>query len=361
MAKCDFCVERLREGKEPACVTGCPTGALGWGELGDDELKRAAAGSPVPGMAQTEVDPSISIVPLRTDRKAPRQTQPASIPPWRALAERITKQIALAHEWPLVVFTTLMAVLAGLFLGSLFGPPAPNAGAFLAGGLAGLLLSSIHLGRKERAWRAASNARRSWLSREVVLFCAFLVLATLEIHFGGGDPADRPTDHVDLSAWLAAACALAVLLSADWVYRPATVRGAGLYHSGGLTGTGLLLTAVWSGATLFTLALAGIKTALYIRRKSNRSRLGLPVRPLATTLRLGTLAAAGVAAWWGAPRALVFGLVVASELVDRAEFYDELEIPTPESLMLDELSERAEAQGPLDTAGKPLNALPDSK
>jgi sulfite dehydrogenase (quinone) subunit SoeC len=35
--------------------------------------------------------------------------------------------------------------------------------------ISGLLCSTMHLGRKERAWRAFSQWRSSWLSREGVL------------------------------------------------------------------------------------------------------------------------------------------------------------------------------------------------
>ncbi|EEB72947.2 4Fe-4S dicluster domain-containing protein [Thermococcus sp. AM4] len=55
--KCDSCVERIREGKLPACVEACPTGAMKFGRLSDilDEVRTEKAenlisGMKVPGM-----------------------------------------------------------------------------------------------------------------------------------------------------------------------------------------------------------------------------------------------------------------------------------------------------------------------
>jgi DMSO reductase anchor subunit len=69
-----------------------------------------------------------------------------------------------------------LALVTGQVYGSihLIEPQSP---AFFAGGsalalvllLAGLAASFFHLGRPERAWRAASKWRTSWLSREVIV------------------------------------------------------------------------------------------------------------------------------------------------------------------------------------------------
>ena len=39
MIKCDMCIERTEAGQDPACVTGCPTGAIQFCEL-DDYLRQ---------------------------------------------------------------------------------------------------------------------------------------------------------------------------------------------------------------------------------------------------------------------------------------------------------------------------------
>jgi carbon-monoxide dehydrogenase iron sulfur subunit len=49
MVKCDLCIQRTEAGEEPACVAGCPTGALEFCEA-DEWLRRhrKAAGERVP-------------------------------------------------------------------------------------------------------------------------------------------------------------------------------------------------------------------------------------------------------------------------------------------------------------------------
>ncbi|TNJ47554.1 DmsC/YnfH family molybdoenzyme membrane anchor subunit [Phaeobacter sp. B1627] len=92
------------------------------------------------------------------------------------------------HPAPsVIVFTTLSGLGFGLlfFLG-LGMPAARGMVAFvfyaIAFGLAvgGLLASTLHLGRPERAWKAFSQWRSSWLSREGC--CAVAALLTMAVH-----------------------------------------------------------------------------------------------------------------------------------------------------------------------------------
>ncbi|MBI4753953.1 MAG: dimethyl sulfoxide reductase anchor subunit [Betaproteobacteria bacterium] len=88
-----------------------------------------------------------------------------------------------------IFLTTLIGVGQGLFL-ALFTAhsysalqllPAQSAGFYAAGSAlalvflgGGLVASFFHLGHPERAWRAASQWRTSWLSREVIVLPAFM-------------------------------------------------------------------------------------------------------------------------------------------------------------------------------------------
>jgi DMSO reductase anchor subunit len=90
----------------------------------------------------------------------------------------------------------------------------------------GLLSSFFHLGRPLRAWRAASQWRTSWMSREVIVLPAFMlaVAAWGLIHYSGWNPSLfslRDTYEVDLALVTGAVASLlcfALFLSTGMIY-----------------------------------------------------------------------------------------------------------------------------------------------
>jgi len=102
-----------------------------------------------------------------------------------------------------IFLTTLIGTGQGLFLALYTGqvyslasllPPQDGRSFYALGSLlalallgAGLIASFFHLGHPERAWRAASQWRTSWLSREVIVLPVFmaLVLGYAAVHFLG--------------------------------------------------------------------------------------------------------------------------------------------------------------------------------
>lgn len=171
VGKCDMCHMRLADGRAPACVSACPTGAIQI-EIVDVEGWRDAAAAALPGLPAG--DGSLS---------STRVTLPAEMPP-------DSRPVALSHvapehpHWPLIVMTVLTQLSAGAFaaiwllqLSGVLVRPAVTAVASLAVGLVALSASALHLGRPAHAYRALKMWRRSWISREVLLFTLFAMVA----------------------------------------------------------------------------------------------------------------------------------------------------------------------------------------
>ncbi len=226
MQKCTFCSHRLAADLSPACTTSCPTGAL---SFGDFEPERTPA--PVPGFYRDHIEPAIHIKPLR--RFGPPAFAGGHVAHANAgtgpvnAGATMTRKISLRSEWSLLVFTTIVPILVALVASA-------SAPLLLVPvlGLIAMGLSVAHLGKPARAYRAILNWRRSWLSREILLFPAFVGLSLL--------PSARP---------LTAAVGFATLLAMDQVYRLSTNRRRGELHSAAVLLTGLFLTGVFaSGA-----------------------------------------------------------------------------------------------------------------
>jgi len=154
-----------------------------------------------------------------------------------------------------IFLTTLLGVGQGLFLALFTGQvyalakllePAQNSQSFYAIGSAlalvflagGLAASFFHLGRPERAWRAATQWRTSWLSREVVVLpitIFFIFLYGLAHFMGWNQPwfvlasGELPVDATLVTGILATLATFALFICTAMIY--ASVKFMQEWHS----------------------------------------------------------------------------------------------------------------------------------
>ena len=159
VGKCDMCHGRLSVGLEPACVNACPSAAIQVELVNIAEWRGNSSKPDAPGMPPAHV--SISTT---------RITAPDAII-HRADTSRVRREHA---HYPLIVMTVLMQLAVGLIAASLFLNEAKwIASAAFAVLHVALAASTLHLGRPIHAIRALRMWKRSWLSREVLLFTLF--------------------------------------------------------------------------------------------------------------------------------------------------------------------------------------------
>jgi DMSO reductase anchor subunit len=147
--------------------------------------------------------------------------------------------------WSVILLTTQIGAAQGLFLVvfllDTFRKP-PRDFIFYGCGISllllglGLIASFFHLGRPERAWRAVTQWRTSWLSREVIVLPAFMACVFLYM--------------LSNSAWVGAAAAvlcIALFVCTAMIY--ACLKFLQEWHSP-FTLPNFILLGVASGLTL---------------------------------------------------------------------------------------------------------------
>lgn len=162
--KCDMCHSRLATGEAPACVQACPTEAISITIVNTTAPGRGTAAFLPAAPAPDYTAPTTQYV---SQRPIPANAQ---------AADHAALRPEPAHV-PLVIMLILTQLAAGLYTVSFLAGAGPatqttNIAAFVFLSL-GLAASVAHLGRPAGAWRAFLGLRRSWLSREIVVFGLF--------------------------------------------------------------------------------------------------------------------------------------------------------------------------------------------
>ena len=205
VSKCNMCVDRLEVGLKPACAAACLAGALDFGIIETRPENRDGLDTAIPGFPSTDIThPNIR---FQQKEELPGEMQRTDSMPLKyakgsqgyrpeVCADDVSTAWGLkklsTRENPLVVFTLVSQAVIGAFVTLFVGPligidtinPAEHAVAwpltlFSLIGIQtlALVLSTLHLGRPHRFYRAFNNLRYSPVSREVAgiaLFYNFL-------------------------------------------------------------------------------------------------------------------------------------------------------------------------------------------
>lgn len=165
--KCDMCIGRLSAGEAPACVQACPHEAIRITLVDREEVARAAK-------------PGTSMLPGAYDSSYTKPTtryfSERGIPARFAETQVQGKRREHAH-WPLIIMLVLTQTAAGAFLCAAFSGEQMLKWIGAVALHAGLVASIFHLGRPLGAWRFFLGLRTSWMSREILAFGLFSMLA----------------------------------------------------------------------------------------------------------------------------------------------------------------------------------------
>ena len=172
--KCDMCQSRLAVGEAPACVQACPNEAIRIEVVGKSSGASQSDTSLVPGAFDSGY--TRPTTQYRTSRARPGSTHAADGKSLRLEGPHI----------PLVAMLVLTQMAVGLHAAQIFAGENARAVAIAAFLVlqAGLALSVLHLGKPLKAWRAFLGLRKSWMSREIVVFGMYAGAAFVTVALG---------------------------------------------------------------------------------------------------------------------------------------------------------------------------------
>lgn len=168
IVKCNLCYTRVASGEKPACTLACPTGALRYDTLSDQNNNNT-----YPWFPDKKLRPAIELV-------SDNSGELLKIVPERNYLSIVhrKKYKNITTDVPLIIFSFLSTLSVAGIVSSFINGKYPGV-AWLIPLMLAALSSLFHLGNKWRTWRAMSNPVNSPLSREIAAFIIFSLLAFL--------------------------------------------------------------------------------------------------------------------------------------------------------------------------------------
>jgi Fe-S-cluster-containing dehydrogenase component/DMSO reductase anchor subunit len=174
--KCDLCYGRLAADEAPACVQGCPNEAIrvtlvDASTLESNLRRPTRSTTPSPSLVPDAPDSSFTVPTTRYVSASGRAD--------RLVAADRTHALPAAAHTPLTLFLVLSQASVGLAatatIAAGFGRLSTSSALLtaLVLQLLALAVATAHLGQPLRAWRAFLGWRKSWFSREVLVFGAY--------------------------------------------------------------------------------------------------------------------------------------------------------------------------------------------
>jgi Fe-S-cluster-containing dehydrogenase component/DMSO reductase anchor subunit len=312
--KCNLCYIGLNEGRQPACSSACPTGALSYDFLSVQNSSNSFSWFPEKG-----IRPAIEF-------SSKPAYDPLKIIPENKFSEEIIEPVKIekniSPEFSLIIFSFLSVISVAEILASFIKGEFPDIKIFLPVLLTAGLVSLLHLGRKLRSWRSVINIKSSPLSHEIAAFIVYAVISSLAV-------------FLLIPALLIASgiAGLFFLLMIDRVYFYSDRSKKVIFHSGQTFISALLIGSFLSGIVLPFTFIALIKITLSVYNLSAGKLNGTNFSLRFARIALLVVSGASMISHISYNDNLIVFLFLAGELIDRVIFYIDFNPPDIKKLI----------------------------
>ena len=245
--KCQLCVSLIKSEMMPACVNGCPTGALGFGEIPNKV-------NPI----DYSLLPDKNINPSLLLKDVSEVNRVRIIPDTKIHSTLNTNDSYysfgnLNGNLSLILFSFLTTISVSSGITSLYKGVFPSKIISILLLLSIVFSSLIHLGKKFRAWRSVSNILHSPLSREIVMFVIYSLLTIASAVF-----------EIPLLFVAASISGIALLIIIDSVYQFSESERKFRFHTGQTFFSALLIISFLCNGILPVIFFGSLKILLAV-------------------------------------------------------------------------------------------------